>query len=534
MERPSSKKTIWTIILTVLLAFAVGIILCLTFSTRYYVRAKEDTMVEVYDKIARSVEAGEDVSDSDVSGDISALCDENAISVLIMSSSGEIQYLYGNPWILLERMNDAIFGDDDPATIVTDDQDYLLQVVETDGQRYIELLGALSDGSWFIERASYSGISSSVWISLRFFMAVFISVFLIIAFLIYRIVKPYSDAIDRLTEFSQKVAEGDFDPSMLQEHKYVNNELGILGDNLEEITRKLEKSMAELKTKNLELQKDLEKKISEEEARKKYMSDVSHELKTPIALISGYAEGLKEGISEDPEDRIYYCDVIIDEAEKMNLMVKKLADLNLLENSSNEVQLEQFDVVAVIDGFLNTMALVIEEKEIDVFFDNSKSVGVWSDEFLFEEVLMNYFNNAVNHLNEKKTIRISVDRRDDKTVRVTVSNTGEHIDESEQDKIWGKFYKVDAARSREYGGSGLGLSIVKAIADATKQKCGVYNVEDGVAFWIEVEAAEKLEKEWHDTDEGDAEYRRVTVSADNTPVWKKATKALQGKGEKNK
>ena len=110
----------------------------------------------------------------------------------------------------------------------------------------------------------------------------------------------------------------------------------------------LEKTISELKTANNELQRDVEKKEAIDEMRKEFLANVSHELKTPIALIQGYAEGLQEEINDDPESRQFYCDVIVDEAAKMNNMVKKLLTLNQLEFGNDVVAMERFDLTALV------------------------------------------------------------------------------------------------------------------------------------------------------------------------------------------
>ena len=128
-------------------------------------------------------------------------------------------------------------------------------------------------------------------------------------------------------------------------------EISILGNNSNALSETLETTISELKTANNELLKDIEKKDKIDEMRKEFLSNVSHELKTPIALIQGYAEGLKEGINSDEESREFYCDVIMDEANKMNIMVKKLLTLNQLEFGNDVVNMERFDIVALIKNY---------------------------------------------------------------------------------------------------------------------------------------------------------------------------------------
>ena len=217
--------------------------------------------------------------------------------------------------------------------------------------------------------------------------------------------------------------------------------------------------------------------------RQEFLNNVSHELKTPIALVQGYAEGLKENISDDPESREFYCDVIMDEAAKMNKLVKNLLTLNQLESGRDEVTMERFDIVSLIRGVLQSMDIMIQQKEAKVNFEASDPVYVWADEFKIEEVVTNYTSNALNHLNGEREIEIRVLPEDDR-VRVTVFNTGTPIPEEDIPKLWNKFYKVDKARTREYGGSGIGLSIVKAIMESLHQQYGVQNYDNGVEFWF--------------------------------------------------
>jgi signal transduction histidine kinase len=248
----------------------------------------------------------------------------------------------------------------------------------------------------------------------------------------------------------------------------------------------LEQTISELKSANVELQKDNERKTQIDEMRKEFLNNVSHELKTPIALISGYAEGLKDNIAEDKESRDFYCDVIIDESSKMNNMVRKLLTLNQLEFGNDQVTMERFDITQLVKGVISGMKLLIEDKGAEVTINTDEPVYVWGDEFKIEEVVTNYMSNALNHLDYDKKIDVRI-KRENGLVRVSVFNTGNPIPEGDIDKIWDKFYKVDKARTREYGGSGIGLSIVKAIMESHNQQCGVKNYEDGVQFWFTLE-----------------------------------------------
>ena len=224
-------------------------------------------------------------------------------------------------------------------------------------------------------------------------------------------------------------------------------------------------------------------KAAIEQMRREFSANVSHELKTPIALIQGYAEGLNENISDDPESREFYCEVIMDEASKMNKLVKNLLTLNQLESGKDAPVMERFDIVSLIRGVLGSMHIMIEQKEATVIFEETEPVYVWADEFKIEEVVTNYTSNALNHLDGERKVEIKVLQEED-CVKVTVFNTGTPIPEEDIPNLWNKFYKVDKARTREYGGSGIGLSIVKAIIESMNQKYGVCNYDNGVEFWF--------------------------------------------------
>ena len=220
--------------------------------------------------------------------------------------------------------------------------------------------------------------------------------------------------------------------------------------------------------------------------RQEFLANVSHELKTPIALIQGYAEGLQDNVNDDPESREFYCEVIVDEADKMNKMVKKLRSLNQLEFGNGQVHLEHFDLQQVVQSVLSSSEILFRQKEVTLSYDGDHPVYVWADEYMIEEVITNYISNAVNHVDGERVIRVTMERRGD-VERISVFNTGKTIPEEDLDKIWIKFYKVDKARTRAYGGNGIGLSIVKAIMDSMNQKCGVINHENGVEFWFELD-----------------------------------------------
>jgi signal transduction histidine kinase len=348
--------------------------------------------------------------------------------------------------------------------------------------------GVLDNGNLFLINSPLESIRESVNISNRFLTYVGLISTILSAILMWIMSARISRPIMELKDISEKMSKLDFETKYKSRHR---NEIDLLGEHINQLSETLEETISELKTANNELKRDIEKKEQIDEMRKEFLSNVSHELKTPIALIQGYAEGLKEGINDDDkESRDFYCDVIIDESGKMNNMVKKLLDLNQLEFGNDVVTMERFDIVALINNFINSAEILIEQNGINIRLEQSQPIYVWADEFKTEEVVRNYFSNAMNHASGEKIIEIKyqlITQDDAGKVRISVFNTGEPIPEDSLPHIWEKFYKVDKARTREYGGSGVGLSIVKAIMDSMNQEYGAINYTNGVEFWFELE-----------------------------------------------
>lgn len=348
------------------------------------------------------------------------------------------------------------------------------------GMEYVECWGQFKNGYYFLIRSPLESIKESASISNSFYFVVGAIIVVISGLIILVVTNRITRPISELTKLSERMSDLDFEARY---QSWAGNEIDVLGDNFNKMSRKLESTISELKSANNKLQKDIEDKIKIDEMRKEFLDNVSHELKTPIALIQGYAEGLNENISDDPESRAFYCEVIMDEASKMNKLVKNLLTLNQLESGKDAPVMERFDIVSLIRGVLGSMNIMIEQKEATVIFEETTPVYVWADEFKIEEVVTNYTSNALNHLEGERKIEIKVLREKD-CVKVTVFNTGTPIPEEDLPNLWNKFYKVDKARTREYGGSGIGLSIVKAIMEGMNQKYGVCNYDNGVEFWF--------------------------------------------------
>ena len=482
----------------------IGTIINSVFLGNYYITTKQEELIDMYDRIDRMYYKDPITGNIKIkTEDLQHLRERSyslGIQMIIVDTSYRVRF-ENVPSTddtdvdnLLTRMQKLVFNvDTESKDILRKTSEYELYkyTYNKSGAVYVEMWGELECGYLFLMRFSNEAVMEVVNVVNKFYLNVGLILtmlgILATGFIASRVTKP----IRELAVLSKKMSNLEFDVKYTGKAK---DEIGVLGESMNEMSYTLEKTISELKTANNELKRDIEKKTEIDELRKEFISNVSHELKTPIAIIQGYAEGLKESVNDDPESMEFYCDVIVDESAKMNKMVKKLLTLNQIEFGNVVEEYERFNIVEIIDNILNQTQLLLKEKEAIVDFDNSKQIYVWSDEFQVEEVLTNYISNAINHLDNEKIIKIRVIEQG-KTVRISVENTGENIPKESLSRIWEKFYKVDKARTREYGGSGIGLSIVKAIMNSLHMQCGVENTSRGVMFWFELESANETAKD---------------------------------------
>ncbi len=524
----------------------------ITFSEKFYMQDKQEAMLNAYESIddACNQYSSGSISDTDLRNNLEQVSTSKGMSIIIVNSDWTTFYVstHGDE-MMLERLKKSIFNNDIfqgmpdksgsmqeqpdenrngdgrpddlpdnagdnsdngdrnagkktlPEKIIdmsgngaSETRDILYQSDKYTVQKvydsrllddYIELWGTLDNGNFILIRTPIQGIKDNVHISNTFITYIGIGT-LIIGIIAAFVLSSYiSRPIKQLSNIAERMSELDFDIKYDGKDK---GEIGLLGKSMNNMSQKLEENISQLKAANLELQRDIDKKEKLEKMRTDFLSNVSHELKTPIALIQGYAEGLKEGITDDPESMDFYCSVIMDEAAKMNNMVKRLLTLNQIEFGEDELVMERFDINELVKSVVSANELRATQKNLSITYDILDTpLYVWADEYKVEEVVTNYLSNAINHCCNENIIKIKVGQIDKDNVRVSVFNTGNNIPEADIEHIWEKFYKVDKARTREYGGNGIGLSIVKAIVESMGKTCGVNNLSDGVEFWFDLD-----------------------------------------------
>ena len=354
---------------------------------------------------------------------------------------------------------------------------------------YILLSSTLDNGYLLYIRIPITSIQESVKISNNFLYLMAGITIIISAVIVSYVSRRFTDPILELNDIAKRMSNLDFS------HKYnvsnADDEINNLGKSINTMSDKLEKTIKQLRENNIELERDIEEKSKIDEMRKSFISDVSHELKTPIALIEGYSEGLLENVNSDEESRKFYAEVILDEANKMDKLVKQLLELMKLEYGKREFNDQKFNIVELEKEVVRKSKVMLDEKNVEVNIENEDEIQVIADDFYIEQIVTNYLTNAIKHVKEvngKKIINIKneIDVNKNK-VRINVFNTGENIKEEDINRIWNRFYKIDDSRNREDGGTGIGLSFVRAIMNNYQNKYGVINKENGVEFYFELD-----------------------------------------------
>lgn len=306
-----------------------------------------------------------------------------------------------------------------------------------------------------------------------FFLVVFLSLIVSYIFSI-KVSKP----IVQLEENARNISHLDFNQKV---YIKTGNELESLGESINTMSKKLENAISGLKSANAELETDLENEKKLEVMRRSFISSVNHELKTPLAIMRVYAEGLLEGVAQG-EEVDEYCAAIVEEVENMEKIVKELLYFSEVEAGYKQPELSYFRLDLLAKKVLGKYSQDFKEKNISMKFliDEISANG---DIKLIERVLDNLFSNAVSHVFKDGEVKISGVVEKDK-IRVAVFNSGENIPQEKIDDIWKPFFKMDKARTRKYGGTGLGLSIVKKILKMHSSDYGVNNLPEGVEFFF--------------------------------------------------
>ncbi|MGG0150607.1 ATP-binding protein [Bacillus mycoides] len=282
--------------------------------------------------------------------------------------------------------------------------------------------------------------------------------------------KQIAKPLLKINDTTKKIAHLDFTEKIPITSK---DEIGDLSQNINTLSNKLHSHIGQL-------EQDIEKERKLENTRKEFIAGVSHELKTPLSIMKSCISILKDGVAEHKKD--YYFQAMEKEVDKMDILILDMLELAKFESGTYNMKMDSFYIDGVIEEICEQLSSEIEKKELSVH-KHICPAEVVGNQNRIEQVIVNFITNAIRYTPEKEDIIISV--IDEKNrIEVCIENKGSHIEEEQLDKIWDRFYRVDASRKRSQGGTGLGLAISKNILELHNAEYGVKNTEDGVLFYF--------------------------------------------------
>lgn len=498
MKGSVAKKLFWGMAGLILFYTGLNWLLNTQLLEAYYMKVKEERLIED----GRTIGGQYVSSPEDVMPLLEAL-ESAGTSVRIVAPDGRMRYNSVNRLLSGSGIEspEAAKMETDYAQHVSDyfvrRQQLVDEITLLEWQRdpvvnktFLALSTNLNNGDILRLRLRLSTVAESAALLNHFMMFTGV-ICLVVGFgWIYFFTRRFAKPIVGLRDAAQAMAQLDFSRKCRVE---TDDEIGELTVSLNDLSDRLEMTLRALQDKNAALLKAVERERDLDKVRKSFIADASHELKTPIALILGYAEGLRENVAEDEDSRRYYSDVIIDETRKMDKLVKELLVLVKMEAPDQVLQLETLSIDDWIQGLRPKMAALAKEQDVCLTVSSATGALVLIDADKFEQAVLNLVNNAISHASGEKCVMVSTEK-DDGWIRLRVFNSGEAIPEEAQERIWDSFYRADEARVREAGRVGLGLSIVRAIQERHEAGFGMQNVDGGVCFWLDARLAEADEQ----------------------------------------
>ncbi|WP_160692236.1 HAMP domain-containing sensor histidine kinase [Clostridium sp. C2-6-12] len=462
------KGKLITIFMLIMIALVLsGVILNSIGLKAYYIYKNKNVFVTISEKISKEY-ADNNESSLEYITDIEEL--EN-INTMIVDQNFNIEYnsalqKIDNKQQRLSKEMEQIILDNKKKLLKN--AVYYIGDKNDDEKSKLVFVSQMSNGKFIILRKSIRSISQSVFIANQFYMISGTIVILIGSICILIFAEKISKPIIEMSNIAENISNLKFDNRVKVQSQ---DEIGKLGQSINKISEKLSVSIEELK-------KDVER-------RKQLVRNMSHELKTPIGIIKGYAEGLKYGVADDQEKMEKYCNVLVEECDRMDKLIFELLNHSMLEAGMVKINVTSFNIYDLIAEISERFKAEITEKGITFNLKCENDFQISADRDMLEKAINNFITNAIDHVEGGNLIELNAEKRGS-GIKVSVFNTGSHIPGEAIDKIWDVYYKVDKARSRKYGGHGLGLSIVKSVIKLHGGSVNVENVQDGVKFGFEI------------------------------------------------
>lgn len=349
----------------------------------------------------------------------------------------------------------------------------------------------VGENKYYILKTSMDSIHQAVNIANEFFLYSGIVVLVLGVFIIYFFTRRITSPIMEINDVITRLSQFDFSKKL---SIHTGDELQMLASNINKLSQDLELNIQSLKIANEKLQRDIDQEKELENMKNEFISNVSHEVKTPITVINTYAEVIMDDLIPDEQTRKEYSQVIIDEGYKISKLIDDLNSYIKTGNLQFDIQKECFDLEELIKKNLRIYQIDITSKEVQLNFQElGESAWVEGDKFRIEQVITNFLSNAVSHMVQGGVLNVSLYEKGDR-ILIEIENSGSFIEGQYLQEIWKPFFKIDKSRNRKYGGTGLGLAIVKNILEQSHCHYGVNNTEIGVKFWFDIKKYRQMKR----------------------------------------
>ncbi len=462
-------KTKLFLIFTIFMILVVvcGVLLNSIFLESYYIYKNKGIFVSVSEKISYEYINNKENSDEY----INMVNSIDGISTTIVDQNFNVEYTSVNK---KSNVNEKRVSKEIKQLILDNEKKiskkYIYDTEEKNNDQNTKLvfISKMSNGEFIILRKPVKGIHESVSIANQFYIFAGLIVIFFGGIFILIFSKKITKPIIEMSNVAENISNLEFDNRV---NIHSQDEIGKLGESINKISEKLSTSINDLK-------QDVER-------RKNLVSNMSHELKTPIGIIKGYAEGLKYGVVDDKEKMQKYCSVLVEECDRMDKLVQELLNHSKMEAGMVELNRTNFDIYEFIFKIVERFKPTFIDKGITFDLNCVNNYVISADRDMLEKAINNFMTNAIDYVEGKKFIQLIAENKENK-IKISVFNTGSHIPIEDLNKIWDVYYKVDKARSRKYGGHGLGLAIVKSIVQLHGGITKVENVDEGVIFSLEI------------------------------------------------
>lgn len=451
------------------------------FMEPYYLHKVERTLIQAYGELREMDELNlETVASLEESNLSIIIADIDSLEVLYNSQVPD-QFMREMVANILPFIRDHASNSSTGYNINTDEMYHSTASGATASGGRRVTLGGVTDQYILDISTSYASISQATGISVQFSLIVGLMVMLLAVLAFSRMSSAVIHPITQITNIANQIAHLDFSQKCDVD---MGGEIGMMAESVNTMSDFMQTYIAQLQDANEQLKADIEQKREQEEARKNLVANLSHDLKTPIGLIAGYADGLRQGMAKTDSEVREYCDVICDESDRMMVMILKMMELFRLESGTVQLEPEEFDLAELLHYVTEIFSMEIERAGLEFSAQYGENLYIRTDYFSAEQVLTNYVQNAISHISGGNKLRLWVTEREG-CYRVQVYNSAAAIPEEELPRIWDSFYRLDKSRKRSGRESGLGLSIVKSNMELLGGGYGVENVDGGVVFWAE-------------------------------------------------